>query len=164
VPRLAGALILAATFAVIAAVAAVAGHGRDGQRGSGDLVWTEQPHVYRNAVLPNDRILRGVVRNDSVRVVTLTARDLNVRTGDGGELESAAIFAPTFIRGVFPLNRADGIPENEQLRIGLRVRLDPGKTAPVTVSWRERDERASLVDYGTGSLPVPGPLKRRTNG
>ena len=145
-------------------VVAVAGHGGEPRLGSGDLVWEQQPHIYRNAELPDDRVLRGVIRNDSLKVVTLTARDLNVRASGGGELESAAIFAPTFIRGVFPLNRGDGIPENEQLRIGLRLRLEPGKSAPITVSWREHGDRASLVDYGAGSLPLPSPLKRRMHG
>jgi hypothetical protein len=149
---------------VLVLVVAVAGHGGNRHLGDGDLVWEHQPHVYRNADLPNDRVLSGVIRNDSLRVVTLKARDLNVRASDGGELESAAIFAPTVIRGVFPQNRGEGIPENEQLRIGLRVRLEPGKSAPITVSWRQHDERPSLVDYGTGSLPLPGPLKRRMNG
>ena len=151
--RIGGALAIAI---VLVLAVAVAGHGGEPQLGGGDLVWEHQPHIYRNAELPNDRIVRGVIRNDSLRVVTLTARDLTVRAGGGNELESAAVFAPTFIRGVFPQNRADGIPENEQLRIGMRVRLEPGKSAPVTVSWREHDERASLVDYGSGSLPLPG--------
>ena len=159
--RIGGALGIAV---VLILVVAVSGHGGEPQLGSGDLVWEQQPHIYRSAQLPNDRVLRGVVRNDSLRVVTLKARDLDVRAGGGTELESAAIFAPTFIRGVFPQNRADGIPENEQLRIGLRVRLEPGRSAPITVSWRAHDERASLVDYGSGSLPIPGPLKRRTDG
>jgi hypothetical protein len=46
-------------------------------------------------------------------------------------MEHAAVFAPTFIRGVFPQNRGDEIPESEQLRIGLRARIEPGKTAPL---------------------------------
>ena len=150
--RIVGALVI-----VVGAVLAVAvpGHGEGKPLGKGDLVWQEQPHVYRNADLPNDRILRGVVRNDSLRVMTLTALDLDVRATGGDEMESAAIFAPTFIRGVFPQNRGEGIPENEQLRIGMRARIEPGKTVPITVSWRQHDERASLVDYGSGTLPVP---------
>lgn len=157
-----GAALAIATALIL--VVAVAGHGGEPRLGSGDLVWEQQPHIYRNAALPDDRVLRGVIKNDSPKVVTLTARDLTVRASGGGELESAAIFAPTFIRGVFPQNRGEGIPENEQLRIGLRVRLEPGKSAPITVSWREHDERPSLVDYGTGSLPLPGPVKRRISG
>lgn len=145
-------------------VVAVAGHGGEPRLGSGGLVWEHQPHIYRNAELPDDRVLRGVIRNDSLKVVTLKARDLNVRASGGSELESAAVFAPTFIRGVFPQNRGEAIPENEQLRIGLRLRLEPGRSAPVTVSWRQHGERASLVDYRSGTLPVPAPLERRMSG
>jgi hypothetical protein len=53
-------------------------------------------------------------------------------------------------------NRGDEIPESEQLRVGLRARLEPGKTAPLTVSWRGQGEPVVLVDYGGGALPVPG--------
>lgn len=141
---------------VIAAVLAVAtvSHGGGQQLGEGALVWEQKPQVYRNPELPNDRVLRGVVRNDSLRVMMLTARELGVLGAKGKKLESAAVFAPTFIRGVFPENRGSEIPESEQLRIGLRARIEPGKSVPITVSWRERGERAARVDYGAGSLPI----------
>jgi hypothetical protein len=141
---------------VIAAVLAVAtvSHGGGRQLGEGALVWEQKPKVYRNPELPNDRVLRGVVRNDSLRVMMLTARELGVLGAKGEKLESAAVFAPTFIRGVFPENRGSEIPESEQLRIGLRARIEPGKSVPITVSWRERGERAARVDYGAGSLPI----------
>ena len=150
--RIGGALAIGIALIL---VVAVAGHGEEAELGSGDLVFQHQPQIYRNSSLPNDRILRGVIRNDSLRVLTLKARDLKVRAGGGDELESAAIFAPTFIRGVFPQNRGDGIPENEQLRIGLRARIEPGKSVPITVSWRDTGKHAARVDYGTGSLPIP---------
>jgi hypothetical protein len=149
-------LALGLVIAVVLAVTTVS-HGGDQQLGEGALVWEQKPHVYRNPELPNDRVLRGVVRNDSLRIMTLKARDLDVRGAEGKEMESAAVFAPTFIRGVFPSNRGSEIPESEQLRIGLRARIEPGKAVPITVSWRERGEPAALVDYGTGSLPVPPP-------
>jgi hypothetical protein len=78
-----------------------------------------------------------------------------VRTAGGEELESAAIFARTFGRGVFPQNRGEEIPIGEQLRIGLRLRLEPGSTAPLAVSWRQPGDRPVLIRYETGSLPVP---------
>jgi hypothetical protein len=140
---------------VVVVVAAAASHGGDKGLGNGELVWEHQPHVYRVGDLPHDRVLRGVVRNDSLRVITLSARDLGVRTTDGDELESATVFAPTFIRGVFPQNRSDGAPESEQLRVGLRARIEPGKTVPITVSWREHGKQGARVDYGNGSLSVP---------
>ena len=137
-------------------VVVLAGCGGDDDLGSGDLMWEKKPRVFTNANLPDDRVLAGTVRNDTLETVTLVARELGVRTPGGDEMESAAVFAPTFIRGVFPQNRGTDIPENEQLRIGLRARLRPGETAPLTVSWRQQGEQAAVVDYGAGTLPVPG--------
>jgi hypothetical protein len=145
---------LALTVLLLAVVAA--GCGGEDELGSGDLMWEEKPRVFTNPNLPDDRILAGTVRNDSLETVTLVARDLDVRAPGGGDMESAAIFAQTFVRGVFPQNRGSDIPETEQLRIGLRARLKPGETAPLTVSWRQQGEHAALVDYGRGTLPVPG--------
>jgi hypothetical protein len=142
-------------LALVFVVVVAAGCGGGDDLGSGDLVWEKKPRVFTNPKLPDDRVLTGTVQNDSLEVVTLVARDLEVRTEGGDEMENGAIFAPTFIRGVFPQNRGDDIPESEQLRIGLRARLEPGKTAPLTVSWRQQGERAVLVDYGAGALPVP---------
>jgi hypothetical protein len=146
---------LLSALALVFVVVVPAGCGGGDDLGSGDLVWEQKPRVFTNPKLPDDRVLTGRVRNDSLEVVTLVARDLEVRTEGGDEMENGAIFSPTFIRGVFPQNRGDDIPESEQLRIGLRARLEPGKTAPLTVSWRQQGERAVLVDYGAGALPVP---------
>ena len=143
-------LLIAALPLVLAA-----GCGGGEDTGSGDLVWDEKPRMFTNPNLPDDRIVAGSVRNDTLERIDLVARDLAVRNEDGDELESAAIFAPTFIRGVFPQNRGDEIPVGEQLRIGLRARLEPGQKAPLTVSWRQKGERAVLIEYGRGTLPVP---------
>lgn len=145
---------LAATLLLVAVGAA--GCGADEELGSGDLMWEKKPRIFTNPNLPDDRILAGTVRNDSLETVNLTARDLDVRNPGGDDMESAAVFAQTFVRGVFPQNRGDEIPESEQLRIGLRARLKPGESAPLTVSWRQQGEHASVVDYGAGTLPVPG--------
>jgi hypothetical protein len=146
----------ALALTLLLAVAAAAGCGGDDELGSGDLMWEEKPRIFTNPNLPDDRILAGTVRNDTLETVTLVARELGVRTPGGDQMESAAIFAQTFVRGVFPQNRGTEIPESEQLRIGLRARLRPGETAPLTVSWRQRGEKAAVVDYGAGTLPVPG--------
>lgn len=142
-------------LAALLAAGSLAGCGGDEDVGSGDLVWEKKPQVFRSSSLPDDRVLVGTVRNDSLELIDVTARGLEVVADDGDELESAAIFAQTFVRGVFPQNRGEDIPPGEQLRIGLRARLQPGKTAPLTVSWRQRGERAARIEYGTGSLPVP---------
>jgi hypothetical protein len=145
-----------AALALTLRLVAAAGCGADDELGSGDLMWEKKPRIFTNANLPDDRILAGTVRNDTLETVTLVARDLGVRTPGGDEMESAAVFAQTFVRGVFPQNRGSEIPESEQFRIGLRARLKPGETAPLTVSWRQQGEHAAVVDYGSGTLPVPG--------
>jgi hypothetical protein len=146
----------ARALTLVIAVAAAAGCGGDDELGSGDLMWEKKPRVFTNPNLPDDRVLAGTVRNDTLETVTLVARDLGVRTPGGDQMESAAVFAQTFVRGVFPQNRGTEIPESEQLRIGLRARLRPGETAPLTVSWRQQGAQAAVVDYGAGTLPVPG--------
>jgi hypothetical protein len=146
----------AALVLTLLVVVAAVGCGAGDELGSGDLMWEKKPRIFTNPNLPDDRILAGTVRNDSLETVNLTARDLDVRTPGGDDMESAAIFAQTFVRGVFPQNRGSEIPESEQLRIGLKARLKPGETAPLTVSWRLQGRHAALVDYGAGTLPVPG--------
>ena len=136
-------------------VVLAAGCGGDDDDGGGDLVWTKEPRVFTNPALPDDRIMTGEVRNDSLERIDIVARELVVRDRDGEQLESAAIFGRSFGRGVFPQNRGEDIPLGEQLRIGLRARLQPGDAAPLAVSWRQGGSRAARVDYGTGSLPVP---------
>jgi hypothetical protein len=146
----------ALALTLLLAIAAAAGCGGEDELGSGDLMWEKKPRVFTNPDLPDDRILAGTVRNDTLETVTLVARELDVRTPGGDQMESGAIFAQTFVRGVFPQNRGTDIPESEQLRIGLRARLRPGETAPLTVSWRQQGAQAAVVDYGAGTLPVPG--------
>jgi hypothetical protein len=141
---------------VLLALLLVAGCGGDEGTGGGDLVWEAEPRVFTHPNLPDDRILTGEVRNDSFERIDLLARDVSVRTAGGDELESAAVFSRTFGRGVFPQNRGEEIPLPEQLRIGLRARLEPGETAPLTVSWRQEGERPRSIQYGNLVLPVPG--------
>ena len=70
-------------------------------------------------------------------------------------MESAAVFAPTFIRGVFPQNRVHRDSRERAAPYRAAGTLQPGETAPLTVSWRQQGEQAAVVDYGAGTLPVP---------
>ena len=84
----------AALALTLVLVVVAAGCGGDDELGSGDLMWEKKPRVFTNANLPDDRVLAGTVRNDSLEPVLLVARDLGVRTPGGDEMESAAVFAP----------------------------------------------------------------------
>ena len=148
---------LAKAAALAFAAAAVAGCGGGDRGGEGDLVWDKKPRVYRPPNLPDDRVLQGRVRNDSLKPVDLAARELTVEDENGDELKSAATFLQNFARGLYPPTREpDPVPEDELLRTGRKARIAPGKSVPVTVSWRVTNGRvAARIRYEGGSLPLP---------
>jgi hypothetical protein len=112
--------------------------------------------------LPRDRILRGEVKNDSLRKVTIEVDDLRLLDGEGERIDANATFIPGYAHSLYPYNRGPGsgpgrYPEEERRRLGQLVELQPGKSAPLTVSWRQaRGSPAPVrLDYGRGTLPVP---------
>jgi hypothetical protein len=42
------------------------------------------------------------------------------------------------------------------VRTGRIAFLAPGEQIPFTVAWHAEDRRPTVVDYGAGSLRVPG--------
>ena len=152
------ALVLGATFALGAASPIGCGGDEDG--GSGDLVWAKRPQVYRQPTLPRDRVLVGAVRNDSLRRVEVDAADVRAVDGDGNALRANATFVRGYIHPLYPPTRPPegGLPESELERIGRKLRLEPGKTAPLSIAWRvARGADAPVqIDYGSGLLPIPG--------
>lgn len=158
---------LVATSVTATSVAAGCGGSQSAARGSGRLEWVRAPRVVELTAgrAGRDFIAFGEVRNASLRPLDLNARALEVRAPGGRELPTAAAFQRTFARGVFPLNRGPE-PVQEDYRLGLRTRLDPGERAPLVVAWREPrggGKRASRpgsprgarsLDYGSGTLPL----------
>jgi hypothetical protein len=147
-----------AALALVAALPLACGGGED--TGVGDLVWAGQPEVFRQPTLPRDRVLIGTVRNDSLRQMKLSASDVRAVDGDGNALRGNATFVRGYIHPLYPPTRPPegGLPESELERTGRQVRLQPGKTAPLSVAWRvPRGRKAAVrIDYGSGSLPIPG--------
>lgn len=155
---------LALALAAAAALAPVAcGGSGDGEAAAaGDLVWAKKPIVFVHQTLRNDRVLSGEVRNDSLRQVRIDAADLRLLTADGEEVDGSAVFLSTYAHQLFPPTRPPkgGIPEKELLRLGVKAKIDPGKTAPLTMSWRQKpgDDPPVRIDTGGGSLPIPEPI------
>ena len=147
-----------AALAVVAAIPLACGGGDE--TGVGDLVWTGHPKVFRQPALPRDRVLVGTVRNDSLREVKLSAEDVRAVDREGNALRGNATFVRGYIHPLYPPTRPPegGLPESELERTGRQVRLKPGKTAPLSVAWRvSRSQKgATRIDYGSGSLPIPG--------
>jgi hypothetical protein len=100
------------------------------------------------------------VQNRSLEPLELSAqRDLRLVDRDGDRVPGSAIFLEGFAHGLYPSTRPPpgGVPEAELRRIGRKARIEPGKSAPLTVSWRQRpgSDPPVRINYGRGSLPVP---------
>ena len=149
-----------AALAVLTALAACGGDGSEGVRGTGALSWTQEPRLLAPESRPGDRILFGEVRNDSLRPVRILASDVRVIDSHGRPLVATAVFMRGFAHGLYgstdPRRRDPG--EFELTRLGRLVRLKPGQTAPLIVSWRASDGtgKPRQIAYGAGrSLPIP---------
>ena len=151
---------LALVVAALGLVAAGPGSGeRAGAAGAaaGPLGWTAPPKIYVAPGKPTDRILSGVIRNDSLEVAEVRAADLEVFDASGSRLVSGSIFLGSFGRGLYARPRRDQASDIEQRRTGRLLRIGPGATQPLTVSWRlgANDARAERIEYPGGSLRIP---------
>ena len=145
-----------ACASVAAATLAIGGCG-GGDRGSaGQLSWSGEPRVLRPPTLPGDRILSGRVTNDSLEVIELEASDLELVDTSGDMIEANAIFLEGYVKPLESRNRQSQETIDERRRRGLEARIEPGETAPVTVSWHQpREQAPDRIEYGSGSLPLP---------
>jgi hypothetical protein len=151
----------AAAIAAVAVLVSLAACGAKSEtlKGTGSMSWTKAPKTITLGSKPNDRILFGTVRNDSLRPVKIYASDIRVVDSDGRSLEATAIFSKSFAHGLYGATdpRAKAPGEFELARIGKLVRLKPGQTAPLTVSWRLKspNDRPVQVTLADGALPIP---------
>ncbi|HVE67076.1 MAG TPA: hypothetical protein VNB64_00705 [Solirubrobacteraceae bacterium] len=167
-PGLAAALLAAAALS-----ACGGGGGSDGGGGAGagesrtgELVWEREPLVFRVRRIPTDRVLVGRVRNDSLRPLDIRSADVGVRDGGGRRLRSFAQFTESYVHGIYPAyQKPDPLPADEQERLGLIVRILPGDSAPLVVSYRTtpRDRGRLRVEWKRGSLPVPTRLREQAS-
>jgi hypothetical protein len=108
--------------------------------------------------LASDRVLRGLIHNQTGKTVRVTADDVRVLAGDGKRLPTAATFIAGYAHRLYPPTREPkSIPESERERLGDVAVIEPGQQAAVTVSWRLRNksDHAAEIDFGTGKLAVP---------
>jgi hypothetical protein len=128
-------------IAALAATALLAGCGGSGGvvggTGQGPLKWAEEPLMFTPDTLPGDRVLTGYLRNDSVR--------------------RAPVFLNTFGKSLWSPGRGPSqLPDSELVRTGRIAFLQPGEQVPFTVAWHAADGEPMVVDYGAGSLRMPG--------
>jgi hypothetical protein len=144
-------------LAALALALAACGGGGAGP-GSGALRWEQEPTIVRSAALPDDQVVSGTVRNDSLRELNLAAAKVRLLDGTGKRVPGVAVFLESFAHGLFPPTRGPfPRPAAEDARIGLIARVKPGAKLPFTVAWRlpEGVSAPVRIDYGLGWLPIP---------
>ena len=144
-------------------VALLAGCGDD-KPGKNSLAWFDTPNVIVPPTLKQDRILQAEVRNDSDQKVRVEAGTIQVFDNRGRAVKASATFAEGYLHSLYPPTRGPAtLPDEELQRLGKLAVIDPGKTATITVSWREPRGRrtAATIDYGQGRLTIPPESLRR---
>lgn len=155
--RLWAAALAVALAAIALAAVAVSGGGGSGTS-AGDIVWHEAPRLITPETLPEERIVTGTVRNDSLRRVDIAAKEFRVVDAGGRPVQSAAILLSGFGRGLYnPVRKPRPLPDAEARRTGLVARLEPGQRVPLTVSWRQSGsfDQPLRIEHRSGSLPIP---------
>ena len=152
-PR-AAAIILAGA-ALVALLLVLTAFGGDDR--SGPLGWSGQAEVFTHPTLPGDRILTGTLRNDGLQPMRVDLADVRVLDADGAPVESAPVFLQAFGKSLWAGGRGpEQVPDSELQRTGRIAFLTPGEEVPLTVAWRAADGTPVRVDYGRGSLALPG--------
>jgi hypothetical protein len=148
--------LIAVSLAVLAA--AVAGVvGSAGGATSGPVGWSGKADVFRHPTLPRDRVLTGMLRNEGDRGLRIDLGDVRLVTEDGSRVPAAPVFLQTFGHGLWAAGRGPQVwPDSELQRTGRIARLEPGDEVPLTVSWHAADGEPDRIEYGAGSLQVPG--------
>jgi hypothetical protein len=148
-------LVAAAVAAALAAAALIPLTG--GQDRSGPLVWSGDTDVFTHPTLPGDRVMTAKLRNDGLHPLRVDIGDVRMLTSDGEPVPSNPVFLETFGKTLWAGGRGPQmVPDTELQRTGRITMLRPGEEVPLTIAWHSKDGTPARVDYGDGSLQVPG--------
>jgi hypothetical protein len=141
--------VLAALFIVLTAFG--------GADRSGPLEWTGDAEVFTHPTLPGDRVLTAKLRNDGLQAIRLDLADVRLVDSDGEAVAATPVFLQAFGKSLWAGGRGpEQVPDSELQRTGRIALLAPGEEVPLTVAWHAKDGDPERVDYGQGSLSLPG--------
>jgi hypothetical protein len=144
-------------LATLAAVAAIAFAGLGSAGPTGPLTWSGKAERFTHPTLPGDRIVTGTLRNDSLHPLRVDIGDVRILSSDGTLVESTPVFLQTFGKTLWAAGRGPQmVPDTELQRTGRIAMLRPGEEVPLTIAWHAKDGTPASVDYGDGSLRLPG--------
>jgi hypothetical protein len=145
------------TALALAALGAAGCGGDDDGGGEGGLSWVQDPVAgVRSELRPDDRVVGGDVRNNSLRELDIAASDVRLIDEDGKSVPGVVTFQKTGGHGLWPVGRINRQPLSEQYRLGMRRKLKPGQTSPLVVAWEQTPglEPPVKVEVGRISLPL----------
>jgi hypothetical protein len=148
------AMIGIATLAAVAviAVAAVGTQGRVGPLG-----WAGDNQVFTHPTIPGDRVFTGELRNDGAHTIRVDIGGVRLLANDGTTVPSTPVFLQTSAKSLWAGGRGPReVADTELQRTGRIALLSPGEKVPLTIAWHDKDGRPTRVEYGEGSLPLPG--------
>ncbi len=148
------AVLIAAALAVAAFVALSSLGGVDR---TGPLAWSGDSEVFTHPTLPGDRVLTAKLRNDGLHPLRVDIGDVRLLDSDGREVASTPVFLQAFGKSLWAAGRGpQQMPDTELQRTGRIALLKPGQEVPLTVAWHAADGDPVRVEYGRGSLGLPG--------
>ena len=151
--RIAALLLIGSVVAALA----IGVMGLGGGGSSGPLRWSGDGDVFTHPTLPGDRVLTGTLRNEGLHAMRIDLADVSVLDSDGESVESRPVFLQAFGRSLWAGGRGpEQARDSELQRTGRIALLEPGEEVPLTVAWRAKDGDPERVDYGRGSLSLPG--------
>ena len=155
---LAALVVIAGAITVVVLFASTSSDDESPAAG-GILAWVEPPLAISPPDLPHDRVAYGTVRNTSLESLKAKTRDFEVRDAEGERLEASVQFLGSYAHGIYgAFQKPHPLPPEELNRLGYRVALKSGQTAPLTVSYRLEpgsEMPATLYYKGAPALDLP---------
>jgi len=154
--RIAAAAAVAAIAVALAGVALASGGSVAGDAGdAGELRWAGTPKVFGVKELPDDRILRAELRNESLRPIDVDVARVRVLDAEGRALKSSASFLLAYAHGLYPPDERDPAKTGKDVKrlLGELATFTPGEARTVTISWRGGP--ATHVDVDGRRLALP---------
>jgi hypothetical protein len=150
-------LVAALVAAALAAAVFTALNSLGGTDRVGPLAWSGDTEVFTHPTLPDDRVLTAKLRNDGLHPLRVDIGDVRLLSADGREVASSPVFLQAFGKSLWAAGRGPvQEPDTELQRTGRIALLKPGQEIPLTVAWHTRDGEPARLDYGRGSLSLPG--------
>ena len=149
--------VAAAVAAALATAVLVLLSSLGGEARVGPLAWSGDGEVFTHPTLPGDRVLTAKLRNDGLHPLRVDIGDVRLLDADGRPVESAPVFLEAFGKTLWAAGRGPiQVPDTELQRTGRIAVLAPGEEVPLTIAWHAKDGDPVRVDYGRGSLALPG--------